>query len=55
VARLRDGKVTADKFDYRYLRFEGGRYGREALEQLKLENALPEAKQIREKPRLCWH
>ena len=49
VARLRDGKVTAEEFDYRYLRFEGRRYGREALEQLKLETALPEAKQIREK------
>lgn len=35
MARLAKGKVKADEFDFRYLRFEGGRYGRAALEQLK--------------------
>lgn len=34
MARLAAGRVTADKFDYIYLRREGQRYGREALELL---------------------
>ncbi|MBV7535363.1 DUF4153 domain-containing protein [Duganella sp. sic0402] len=35
MARLANGKTSAAKFDFHYLRFEGGRYGRAALEQLK--------------------
>ncbi|MCY1645721.1 DUF4153 domain-containing protein [Caulobacter sp. SL161] len=35
VKRLAVGKVMADKFDYAFLRFDAGRYGREALEGLK--------------------
>jgi hypothetical protein len=35
LARLSAGKVTADKFDFAYLQFEGARYGRMALAQLK--------------------
>ena len=35
LARLASGKVTADKFDFAYLRFDGARYGRAALAQLK--------------------
>ncbi len=35
LARLETGKVSAEKFDYAYLRFEGGRYGRDALNTLK--------------------
>lgn len=35
LARLTSGKVAADKFDFAYLRFEGARYGRAALAQLK--------------------
>jgi hypothetical protein len=35
VKRLEAGKVAADKFDYAFLRFDAGRYGREALERLK--------------------
>ncbi|HEX4635593.1 MAG TPA: VCBS repeat-containing protein [Rhizomicrobium sp.] len=31
MARLNSGKVAAAKFDFNYLRWEGGRYGREAL------------------------
>jgi hypothetical protein len=31
VARLEAGKVSAEMFDYKYLRFEGGRYGVAAL------------------------
>jgi hypothetical protein len=34
MARLASGKVTAAKFDYDFLRFDGQRYGREALELL---------------------
>jgi hypothetical protein len=34
VARLQAGKVTAQKFDFDYLRSEGGRYGDAALKQL---------------------
>jgi hypothetical protein len=35
LARLETGKVAADKFDFAYLRFQGARYGMEALERLK--------------------
>ncbi|HJV43890.1 DUF4153 domain-containing protein [Caulobacter sp.] len=35
VERLESGKVPAEKFDFRFLRFDSGRYGREALEGLK--------------------
>lgn len=34
VARLSAGKVPAAKFDFAYLRFEGARYGRDALARL---------------------
>jgi hypothetical protein len=34
LARLEAGKTPAERFDYRYLRFEGGRYGRAALEHM---------------------
>lgn len=35
VKRLESGRVSAEKFDYAFLRFESGRYGREALDRLK--------------------
>ena len=35
VGRLRGGKVTADAFDYVALRFDGGRFGRQALDALR--------------------
>lgn len=35
VKRLAAGKVAADRFDYAFLRFDSGRYGRDALERLK--------------------
>lgn len=35
VKRLETGKVTADKFDFQFLRFDSGRYGRDALDKLK--------------------
>lgn len=34
MARLHAGKVKPEKFDYEALRFDGGRYGREALRKL---------------------
>ncbi|PIB95478.1 DUF4153 domain-containing protein [Caulobacter sp. X] len=35
VKRLESGKVSPAKFDFQFLRFESGRYGRLALERLK--------------------
>jgi len=35
VKRLESGKVSAEKFDFQFLRFESNRYGRLALERLK--------------------
>jgi hypothetical protein len=35
LARLRSGKVSAETFDFAYLRFQGARYGRAALESMK--------------------
>ncbi|WP_051695435.1 DUF4153 domain-containing protein [Caulobacter sp. UNC358MFTsu5.1] len=35
IGRLRGGKVTADAFDYVALRFDGGRFGRQALDALR--------------------
>lgn len=49
VARLMDGQVTAEKFDYRYLRFSLGRAGEQALERLKVIAQHPEATLIRER------
>lgn len=34
LARLKAGRVTAADFDYRYLRFDAGRYGQDALRDL---------------------
>ena len=36
VARLGSGKVKADQFDYQFLRFDAGRYGKDALNRLKV-------------------
>jgi hypothetical protein len=35
VARLERGKVAAEKFDFQFLRFDSGRYGRDALAKLE--------------------
>lgn len=35
VQRLNAGKIAPDRFDYAFLRFDAGRYGREALDRLK--------------------
>jgi hypothetical protein len=34
LARLESGKTTPDQFDYKFLRFQGGRYGMSALREL---------------------
>ncbi|WP_041538140.1 DUF4153 domain-containing protein [Caulobacter segnis] len=36
VKRLESGKVSAEKFDFQFLRFDSGRYGRLALERLRV-------------------
>lgn len=43
MARLAKGKTAAADFDFRYLRFDGGRYGQEALEELKQRSTGPDA------------
>jgi len=49
VARLHSGKVTADKFDFAYLKFEGKRYGQAALEQLPAQFQGKDAHLVRAK------
>jgi hypothetical protein len=48
VKRLEGGKVTADKFDFQFLRFDSGRYGRLALERLKAHHDTEVAKRAGE-------
>jgi hypothetical protein len=38
VARLEKGRVKAEAFDFRFLRFEAGRYGQTAFEAMKRSN-----------------
>ncbi|USX16417.1 DUF4153 domain-containing protein [Oxalobacteraceae bacterium OTU3CAMAD1] len=47
MARLESGKTAPGQFDFRYLRFEGGRYGREALERLKQRSGGSDAAMVR--------
>ena len=47
MARLENGKTAAAAFDYNYLRFEGKRYGKEALEVLKKTTVGTDAPAIR--------
>lgn len=49
LARFDSGRMGADKLDFDYLRFEGGRYGQAALERLKAEATGP----VREKADLA--
>lgn len=46
LARLDAGKVSAEKFDYAYLRFDGGRHGHDALAALDARTG-PDAPAIR--------
>lgn len=49
VARLEAGKVTADQFDFAWLRFSGQRYGEEALARLDAGASGPNAALLRQK------
>lgn len=51
MARLAKGKITADKLDYIYLRFDGKRYGRAALEQLAAQGNTQAADALKLKDR----
>lgn len=53
MARFLSGKISAEKFDYDYLKFEGARYGRAALEQLRSHASGTDADLIREKAELA--
>ncbi|AAK25381.1 DUF4153 domain-containing protein [Caulobacter vibrioides] len=48
VKRLESGEVAADKFDFQFLRFDAGRYGREALDRLKTHPNAEIAKRARD-------
>ncbi|HEX5343037.1 MAG TPA: DUF4153 domain-containing protein [Duganella sp.] len=50
MARLASGRVTADKFDYVYLRREGQRYGREALERFAAQGNQKAAAALKSAP-----
>ncbi|TQK04995.1 DUF4153 domain-containing protein [Herbaspirillum sp. SJZ107] len=47
VARLGTGQVKADKFDFAFLRFDGARFGRAALDRLEREAAGADAALVR--------
>jgi hypothetical protein len=49
MARLEHGRVKADQLDYRFLRFDGARYGKAALEQLARGGGGPDAALLRER------
>ena len=46
VRRLESGKTPPEKFDFAFLRFQGGRYGQQALESLKKKGGSPEAERL---------
>lgn len=46
LAQLNSGKISAVKFDYEYLRFEGKRFGNEALKEMAARNSGKDAKII---------
>jgi len=47
MARLKAGKVSAEAFDYQFLRFDAGRFGRGALELLKANSNAEVAKRAK--------
>jgi hypothetical protein len=51
LRRLETGRVTPEAFDYRFLRFRAGRYGRAALERLAARTDGPNAAAIAERAR----
>jgi hypothetical protein len=48
VARLASGKVRADRFDFAFLRFDGERYGRAAMDRLEREASGKDAALVRD-------
>jgi Domain of unknown function (DUF4153) len=53
VARLEAGRIPPDRFDFGFLRFESGRFGREALARLETRQVGPNGAQIAEYARLA--
>jgi hypothetical protein len=49
IARLERGRIKAEQLDYRFLRFDGARYGKAALEQLAQRSTGPDAALLRQK------
>ncbi|WP_317205216.1 DUF4153 domain-containing protein [Janthinobacterium sp.] len=49
MARFAAGKIGAEKFDFNYLRFDGMRYGREALQRLQAQSGGADAALVRER------
>ena len=49
LSRLQVGTVTAESFDFDFLRYRAGRYGRQALEQLAAQTEGPQAAVIAER------
>ena len=49
LSRLRAGAVTPEQFDFAFLRFRAGRYGRDALERLAAEKEGPLASVVAER------
>jgi hypothetical protein len=54
VARLAAGRIDPDRFDYAYLRFDGARYGKAALDELKAMDG-PNAAVIRPRVEAAQH
>jgi hypothetical protein len=46
IARLEDGRITPERLDFAFLRFQSGRFGDEALKRLKEKRGSPEAERI---------
>jgi len=49
IRRLQTGQVAPERFDYRFLRFWSGRYGRAVLERLAVQSEGPQAAAISER------
>jgi hypothetical protein len=55
LSRLQAGTVTPENFDFSFLRFGAGRYGRRALEQLAVQRESPQAAVIAERASQALH
>ena len=51
IRRLETGRVAPEQFDYRFLRFWSGRYGKAALERMAAQTEGPQAAAISERAR----